>query len=170
MYLLILCAVTAGCGTSGEPKGAAENLAAGGPPTARAGTRPAERKAEMKDLAAKRNAADEEKADEGEAADRGYFKIRVEVELRGVLTCAEKEATIATDRRQEWVLEFGGDKEMRTKAKGLDGKTVLVKGSAIIRYDPERAELARKLGAKTRSAWNPEPTVAVKSLVAATKE
>jgi hypothetical protein len=53
----MLCAVITGCGTATEPKTETENLATGGRRTARGETRPAERKAVMKNLAPERNAA-----------------------------------------------------------------------------------------------------------------
>jgi len=79
------------------------------------------------------------------------------------------------------VLDFGEDKEMRTKAKGLDGKMVLVEGSAILQYHAlleeediaPRARIPRDLmreQLRTVSVLDLGPKVAVKSLVAATKE
>ena len=188
MYLLMFCAVTTGCWTSSDPKAERENLDAGGRPAARGGTRLAERKAEMTDLAANRNAAAEKESTEKRAAGKraaedkaaadSYVKVKVDVELRGVLSYTEKAATISLGKKDKWVwvLDFGEDKGMRGKAKALDGKTVLVEGRAILRgiqtesSADKLGEFFGKSGVKTEAFLDLEPKVAVKSLVAATKE
>ena len=136
MCLLILCAATTGCGTSVNPKADSERLAAAGnvaPPRKSDEEEAAEKKAAQDKVAEKKAAEGEaaEKEAAKEKADDGYVKVKVEVELRGVLSCTKEAATI--DKQPKWVLDFGEDKEMRAKAKSLDGKTVLVKGSAILR-------------------------------------
>jgi hypothetical protein len=145
MYLLVLCAATTSRGTSGEPKAASERLAA-----------------------AEKDAAEEK------AAAKSYVKIMVEVELRGVLSCTEKAATVSIGERnvQVWVLDFGENKEMRAKAKPLDGKTVLVKGTAIL-HETVTVDADRRRGGFSplgTAFLDLEPNVAVKSLVAATKK
>jgi hypothetical protein len=194
MYLLILCAVTTGCGTSAEPKADRESSAAARnavpqektPEEEAAEKRAAEKRAVEKEAAEEKAAAEKEAAEE-KAAANSYVKVKVEVELRGVLTCTDEAVTISIvtaeefgrDRFKEikWVLDFGEEKEMRAKAKSLDGKTVLVKGSAILRGI--RSETwkggfdlggRRGGGLETKSVLDLEPRVAVKSLVAATKE
>lgn len=72
-------------------------------------------------------------------------KVRVDVELRGVLTFAQKEVTILVQepefkadilvhvpKERKWVLDLGETKELREKAKSLHGKTVIIKGSAVL--------------------------------------
>jgi len=72
-------------------------------------------------------------------------KVRVQVELRGVLVFAEKEVILLVQepefnagilaevsREQKWVLDLDQAKDLRKKAKSLHGKTVIVKGSAIL--------------------------------------
>jgi hypothetical protein len=193
----MLCAVATGCGIAAEraaKKEAAEK---------RAAKKEAARKEADEAEAARKKAADEKEAaekkadDEKVAADKkadeekkeaakkaavaaanSYVKVKVEVELRGVLTCTDEAVTITIVReiislldirnadevfgadrfeKVKWVLDFGQDKEMRAKAKALDGKTALVEGTATLR------------GIR-KSFLDLEPKVAVKSLVAATKE
>ncbi len=187
MYLLILCAVTIGCGTSAEPTVNPESLAAArnaAPPGKTAEEEAAEKKAHD-EKAAENKAAEEKVAN-------SYVKVKVEVELRGVLTCTDEAATlsIVTDPFTEvrrlhdfaefkevevkWLLDFGAEKESRAKAKALDGKTVLVTGSAILRgvkSETVKPEVANREGRiVTRSVLDLEPKVVVKCLVAATKE
>jgi hypothetical protein len=117
----------------------------------------------------------------------GYVKIKVEVELRGVLSCTEKAVTIATDGKTEWVLEFGEDKEMRAKATKLNGKTVVVEGIGVLEYQKRAVQRAgeKKLldpraslddAVKGRDSIDPisvldlGPKVRVKSLAAASGE
>ena len=117
------------------------------------------------------------RADEGPSGASGYVKIKVEVELRGVLSCTEKAVTVSIDKENKWVLDFGNEKELRAKAKDLNGKTVLVEGSATLRYKTKTVTQARRDDRRdnrndpdlTMSVWDAEPKVAVKSLVAATK-
>jgi hypothetical protein len=194
MYLLILCAVTTGCGPSAEQKAdpqrldAARNAAENREQAAE--KRAAEKRAAEKEAAEEKAAqkkADEKKAAEEKAAANGYVKIKVEVELRGVLSCTEEGAIISVDKEHGWVfdfgkgekkygweLDFGEDKEMRAKAKALDGKTVLVEGSAILQYQKGTVESGpfsgRRGGDMTVSVLDLGPKVAVKSLVAAPKE
>jgi membrane protein involved in colicin uptake len=184
MYLLILCAVTTGCGTSaernaeterldGERKGEAEKRAA--KQKAAAEKKAAEDKAAAEKEAAEEKAAAEKKAAEKKAAANSYVKVKVDVELRGVLSYTEEAVTIRIGEKDKWVLDFGADKEMRAKAKGLDGKTVLVEGSAILRSirTPKKrgGELdPREMTRGEEAFLDLEPKVAVKSLVAATKE
>jgi hypothetical protein len=117
-----------------------------------------------------------------------YVKVKVEVELRGVLSFTEEAITLAvaepefdeylfedvkTERR--WVLDFGEEKELRAKAKGLKGKTVLIKGSAtLLGVRTETFRRARSLKrpppTTTRSVLELERKVSVKSLGAVTKE
>ena len=118
---------------------------------------------------------------------RDYVKIKVEVELRGVLSCTEKAVTIATDGKTEWVLEFGEDKEMRAKATKLNGKTVVVEGIGVLEYQKRAVQRAgqKKLldpraslddAVKGRDSIDPisvldlGPKVRVKSLAAASGE
>jgi hypothetical protein len=74
------------------------------------------------------------------------------------------------------VLDFGKDKEMRAKAKGLDGKKVLVEGVAILQYthtvtaEPADRTDERRRSKKAVSVLDLGPKVAVKSLVAAPRE
>jgi hypothetical protein len=199
MSLLILWAVTTGCGTSAEPKADPDSLAAarnGAPQRKTVEEQAVEKKAAeekaAEEEAAKKTAA-EKKAAEGKAAANSYVKVKVEVELRGVLTCTNEAVTLSivtpefgTDRFQEvkWVLDFGEEKGIRAKAKTLDGKTVLVTGSSILRgvksetikrdrrggFMAQAAPSVQDLTLETRSVLDVEPKVAVKSLAAATKE
>src|SRR5262249_39187692 len=153
VYLLILCAVTIGCGKSSDPKADPESMAAArnaaenrdaaeeqAAEKTAAEKRAAEKEA-AEEKAAQKKAAEKETAEE-KAAANSYVKVKVEVELRGVLTCTDEVVTLSivtrkpeTDRFTEvkWVLDFGEEKEMRGKAKSLNGKTVQVTGSAILR-------------------------------------
>jgi hypothetical protein len=105
-----------------------------------------------------------------------YVKVKVDVELRGVLSCTGEAVTVSTDAVDRWVLDFGEDREMRATARSLDGKTVVVKGSAILRGI--QSTTTRDLisgffggaGVTTDCVLDLEPKVAVKNLVAATKE
>ena len=117
MYFLILCAVGISCGTAAQPKTDTESQ-----PVARnAGTKKfseeeaTERKAQEKvaeeKKAAREKAAGEMKAAPEKAAADSYVKIKVEVELRGVLTYTEKAATISIDKIHKWELDFGEDNE-----------------------------------------------------------
>jgi hypothetical protein len=207
----MLCAVATGCGIAAEraaEKEAAEKRAA----EKRAVKEEAARKEAAEGEAARKKAADEKEEAEkkdaeekkaaakkaAEAAANSYVKVKVEVELRGVLTCTDKAAAISIVTRdddrdrfteQKWLLDFGQDKELRAKAKGLDGKTVLVEGSAILQHKTH--ELTEKVvddsppGGSRRKVrvpplrpsvsmmvpgWDLVPKVAVKSLVAATKD
>jgi hypothetical protein len=196
MCLLLLWAATAGCGRPAERKPEPEDTAAQrkaeaieealeekGAEKKVAEQEAAEKQAAEQEAAVEKKAAQdkvaEKKAAEGEAAEKeaakekadddGYVKVKVEVELRGVLSCTKEAATISIDKQPKWVLDFGEDKEMRAQAKSLDGKTVLVKGSAILRG----ARLGRSRGGLDlrgqQCFLDLEPKVAVKSLVAATK-
>jgi colicin import membrane protein len=208
-YLLILCAVTIGCGKAPEPKAAPESSESEAAREAAenweaAVQRAAERKADEQKVAAEKKAAEDKAAAEKlaadkKAADNSYVKVKVEVELRGVLTYTDEQITLSVvtpeakkDQFEEvkWVLDFGDEKEMRGKAKGLDGKAVLVTGSAILRGIKSETvkEWERPGGGRpmfdqtgrpvlgtveklvTRSVLDLEPKVAVKSLVAATKD
>ena len=117
----------------------------------------------------------------------GYVKIKVEVELRGVLSCTEEAVTISTDKKTKWVLEFGEDKEMRAKAKRLNGKIVVVEGIGVLEYQKRAVQRAgqKKLldpraslddAVKGRDSIDPisvldlGPKVRVKSLAAASGE
>ena len=117
----------------------------------------------------------------------GYVKIKVEVELRGVLSCTEEAVTISTDKETKWVLEFGEDKEMRAKAKRLNGKIVVVEGIGVLEYQKRAVQRAgqKKLldpraslddAVKGRDSIDPisvldlGPKVRVKSLAAASGE
>src|SRR5262249_28808879 len=102
VYLSILCAVTTGCGPSADPKAypqrldAARNAAENREQAAE--KRAAEKRAAEKEAAEEKAAqkkADEKKAAEEKAAANSYVKVRVEVELRGVLSCADEAATIS---------------------------------------------------------------------------
>jgi len=196
VYLSILCAVTTGCGPSAEPKAdprsfaaarnAAENREAAEEQAAE--KRAAEKRAAEKGAAEEKAAqkkADDKKAADKKAADNSYVKVKVEVQLRGVLTYTDEAVTLSvvtpefgTDQFKEvkWVLDFGDEKEIRAKAKSLDGKTVLVTGSAILRgiQSETKEDRASKVlggpGVAVESFLDVEPKVAVKSLVAATKE
>src|SRR5262249_5676358 len=92
MYLLLLCAVTTGCGTSAR-EAEAERVAA-------KQKAEVEKKAAQEIAAAERKPAEEKAADERQAAQEkaaadSYVKVKVEVELRGVLSCTEKVITIS---------------------------------------------------------------------------
>jgi hypothetical protein len=207
--LLILCAVTAGCDTSAQPNSDTERpaVARTAAPSKKAAADEAakkkaaeqvaaqvkaaeerraaqvkaaeEKRAAEEERAAQVKAAEEKRAAQVKAAADNYAKIKVEVELRGVLSYADNRVAI---REDEWVLDFGDNKEMDAKAKGLDGKTVLVIGSAIMHYETRETRVIRsqrlKLGnigdppreREFISVWDVERIVAVKSLVAATKE
>jgi hypothetical protein len=178
MCLLILGAGTTGCGTSQDRK-------------AEAGSSPSEPSALVEAAAPKQKAADKE-ADEKEKerarrnarmeearrqrafllglgkgpAPADSVKVKVEVELRGTLSHTEKETTISLDKERlmQWVLEFGDDQEMRAKAKGLEGKVVVVKGSAILRG------IRHLGGTSVLDDLDLERKVTVKSLDVASKE
>ena len=175
MYLLILCAVATGCGSSAWPKAETDN----GRPAPRGGTHSVEPKGERdapEHQAAEGEANNEKapakKTGEDKAAANGY--VKVEVELCGVLTCTEEAATLSIDKEHKWVLDFGEDKEMRAKAKGLDGKKVLVEGSAILQYETQPVTPGlfdrRRNDNMTVSVLDLGPKIVVKRLVAATKE
>lgn len=118
------------------------------------------------------------RAEKGTSGGDGYVKVKVDVELRGVLSCTDKAATISISKKEwkdkwVWELDFGKDKEMRAKAKDLNGKTVLVEGSAVlIGVDSvTKRDLLDPRGAlRTDSNLDLESKVRVKSLVVATKE
>jgi hypothetical protein len=70
-------------------------------------------------------------------------KVKVEVELRGVLSFTEKDITIVVQesefdprllaevqKARTWTLDLGDAKDLRAKVKSLDKKTVVVTGSA----------------------------------------
>jgi hypothetical protein len=132
-----------------------------------------------------RKTAQEETAEKQaaeKAAGNSFVKVKLEVELRGVLACTDEAVTVSivkpidADRFKEvkWVLDFGEDKELRAKAKSPDGKTVLVEGIAYVR-GIQSSTTSDKLstlrgGPKTESFLDLEPKVAVKRLVVATKE
>jgi hypothetical protein len=176
-----------------EDKAAAEKRAA--EDKAAAEKRAAEDKAAAEKRAAEDKAAAEKKAAEDKAAANSYIKVNYELELRGVLSFTEKAVTITTTNRNgnrtgpayfetKWVLDFGADKEMHAKAKGLDGKTVLANGSTMLAqeilwvatgyrhyFPPGRNELPALTGEYLlTSSIGPEPKFRVKSLEAATKE
>src|SRR5262249_6782681 len=139
MYLLILCVAAAGCGTSAKPgtdserPAAARNVEAPGKTDEEAAPKEKADEDKVAEKAAGENQAAEKKANKENAAANSYVKVKVDVELRGVLTCTKKAATISIGKKKDewvWVLDFREDKEMRAKAKALDGKTVLVQGSA----------------------------------------
>jgi hypothetical protein len=115
------------------------------------------------------------RADEGTSGADGYVKIKVDVELRGVLSSTQEIVTISVGKDQKWVLDFGKEKDQRTRAKDLDGKTVLVQGIATLQYKARTVErLPGREPAEPRgltmSAFEAEPKVVVRSLVAATRE
>jgi hypothetical protein len=79
------------------------------------------------------------------ARDGGAVKVKVEVELRGVLSVGESKITLLVQesdfdpalladvpKERTWVLDLGDAKELRKKAKELDGKEVVVKGGAVL--------------------------------------
>ena len=115
---------------------------------------------------------------------RDYVKIKVEVERRGVLSCTEEAVTISTDKETKWVLEFGEDKEMRAKAKRLNGKTVVVEGIGLLEYQKRAVQQQKKklldpkdslddairTGIGSVSVLDLGPKVRVKSLAAASEE
>jgi hypothetical protein len=190
MYLLMLCAVTTGCGPSAAPKDEKKDLAAEKKDAAAERNAATEKRADEKKAAEKgadEKKAPEKKADDGKAAADGYVAVKVEVELRGVLTYEkEGEATIVVKElhghglktRNPWVeersfvLDFGKDKEMDAKAKEFDGKTVLVEGSAFLRYGQLPVEASRRFDIAGESegvlALDLCARVTVKNLVAAT--
>jgi hypothetical protein len=199
--LLILCAGTTGCGTSAERKAEAERSASERN-TIVEGAAPEQKPADREAAAAKasaRAAAERKLMDEankrrtqlidefmgrkpsksaettGDPSLADSIKVKVEVELRGVLCCAGDAATISIDEEHKWVLDFGADKEIRAKAKGLDGKTVLLKGNATLRgirstTSVPYAGAANARDVVVRSYLDLEPKVAVKSLVAVTEK
>jgi hypothetical protein len=212
LYLLTLCAITPACGPSGERKAEEKSFPADLPAAAerrgaqekfaneqraaaakaRAEEQAAARAAAEREAAEARAAAEKRAAEEKAAAD-SYVTLRVEVELRGVLSCTDEAASVSivthgADQGQftkvEWVLDFGEAKDLHTKAKSLHGKTVLVKGSAILRgiaSATTRVRENRSSGASirdltegttvvTKSVLDVEPKVALKSLVQAMKE
>jgi hypothetical protein len=212
-YLLILCVGITGCGTPAEPKADTESVTE--ELTARKKRierEEAAKKAEEEERAARQKDKENRQKDEekriaekkaaekkaAEAAANSYVKVKVEVELRGVLTCTDEAVTVSivspefgTDRFNEvkWVLDFGEEKEVRAKARSLEGKTVSVTGSAILRgiksetrksYERIRNEgglirpstgraTVQDLKLATKSVLDLEPKVAVKSFVAAPK-
>jgi hypothetical protein len=219
MCLLFLCAANTGCGTSAERKPEPERTT---PERAAAAEKrkaeekaaaekkaaedkvAAERKAALEKIAAEKKAADENAAAEKKAAQKraaadSFVKVRVEVELRGVLASTDEAVTITVvtpfgpDEFKEvkWVLDFSDEKELRARAKSVDGKSVLVKGTAVLRgieslaeleyrkvdQDPEEALRRGPIrrgegpsGIRMKSVIDLEPKIAVKSLVVVTKE
>jgi hypothetical protein len=138
----------------------------------------AQREAAEEERAAQEKAAEEKRAAQEKAAANSSVKMTVEVELRGVLTFTDKAVTISItyqlyrDSFQEdkWVLDFGENKESYSQARGLSGKTVLVKGSAALQYKRTRIGDPRARGSEELYLLDVEQKVAVKSLVTATKE
>jgi hypothetical protein len=199
VYLAILCAVAAGCGTSAKPKADTNSLVVArnaAPARKTAEEEAAEKRAAEEEAAEKRAAerrAAEKKAVQEKAAANSYVRVKVEVELCGVLTSTDEAAILSiithksgTDQFEEvkWVLDFGEANEIRRKARSLDGKTVLVTGSAFLRG--VKSETWQDYGLRfrgrrqpgpedpfeivTRSVLDLEPKVAVKSLVVASNE
>jgi len=95
-------------------------------------------------LLAGRAVAQDGGADKVKSSD-SYVKVKVDVELRGVLSFAEKEVAVLVQepefnadlltevpKGRKWVLDLGEANELRKKAKELDGKTVVVKGGAVL--------------------------------------
>jgi tetratricopeptide (TPR) repeat protein len=86
-----------------------------------------------------------QKLDIARSAAETAVKVKVEVELRGVLSFTEKDVTILVketefnpamltevQKDQKWSLELGGSNRLRKQAQRLHGKTVIVKGSAVL--------------------------------------
>ena len=74
-----------------------------------------------------------------------YGKVKVQVELRGILTVAKKEITVLVQepdfdpalltevtKERKWVLDLGGAKGLWKKARSWNGKSVIVRGSATL--------------------------------------
>jgi hypothetical protein len=74
-----------------------------------------------------------------------YEKVKVQVELRGILTVAKKEVTVLVQqpdfdpalltevmKGRKWVLDLGAAKGLRKKARSWKGKSVIVRGSGTL--------------------------------------
>ncbi|OWK46723.1 hypothetical protein [Fimbriiglobus ruber] len=157
---LILLAAATGCGTSTGREAEAGNPA------------PERRVAAVQKVGAGKAA--QKKTDDGHA--NSYVKIKVDVELRGVLSFTEEKTTLAIDQQPNWVLDFDEDNEARVKAKDLNGKTIVVTGYATLQHKtqdvserPKGLATGRGTG-MTVSVLDLEPKCTVKRLTAATKE
>jgi hypothetical protein len=114
MYLLILGAGTIGCGTSEERKAEAGSLASE-PSALVEGAAPEQKAADTEaneENARARRKANREEANRKRAFLLGegnspiqaenYVKVKVEVKLRGQLTCTEEAVTVSTDSKHKW--------------------------------------------------------------------
>jgi hypothetical protein len=130
---------------------------------------------------------------------KNNVKVKLEVELRGMLSFSDKEVTLKVEENEieaklhgfvtvvksrTWIVELGDAKELREKAKNLDGKMVIVKGNATllgiktrsVTYKPgvplNLANKERELPdlVATTAELDLEHKVDVKSLLAAPKE
>jgi hypothetical protein len=92
-------------------------------------------------LTARAGAKDGEPAKGNPAA--SYVKVKVQVELRGILTVTKKEITVLVQepdfnpavltevtKARNWVLDLGAAKGLWKKARSWSGKAVIVRGSA----------------------------------------
>ena len=126
---------------------------------------------------------------------KSYIKIKVQVELRGILTVAKKEVTVLVQepdfdpavltevmKERKWVLDLGAAKGLWKKARSWKGKSVIVRGSATLlgvktqtfRYKGAVPAIYPALKAPdlvgTRAVLDLERRVVVKELTKAGKE
>jgi hypothetical protein len=124
-----------------------------------------------------------------------FVKVKVEVELRGILTVANKGVTVLVHepdfdpavltevmKSRKWVLDLGAAKGLRKKARRWSGKAVIVRGSATLlgvkaqtfRYKGAVPAIYPALKAPdlvgTRAVLDLERRVEVKELTKAGKE
>lgn len=119
-----------------------------------------------------------------------YVKVRVEVEMQGILTVTEKAITIAARDRvynlfndaeeisregapaTVYTLDFVRAKDLRERAKTLDGKQVVVTGMSELRMVVPRSRPGGETGAGSPGpipspTWSLQRTVEVTSLKSA---
>ena len=121
-------------------------------------------------IAATATPAGEEKAPQ--PSKESYVKVRVEIEVRGVLAASDKTVTVAARDRvynlfsdaeelqregvpaTTYTLDFVRSKDLRELAKALDGKEVVVTGMSELR---RVIDLPRRPGGTT-GAGSPGPS------------
>ena len=114
-----------------------------------------------------------------------YVKVRVEIEIRGILQVTDKSATVTaryqifnlfndaeeiTDppRATVYTLDFARTKELRELAKVLSGKEVVVTGKSELRQVTQRISRGGGVGSTPHvlptPTWSLQRTVLVTSL------
>lgn len=116
-----------------------------------------------------------------------YVKVRVEVEVRGVLTASDKAVTVAARHRvyslfrdaeeipregataMVYTIDFIRAKDLRGLAKSLDGKEVVLTGMSELRMVVQATRPGGETGAGfpgpiTAPTWSLQRTVEVTSL------